>query len=52
MELNGRFADAKSGIAFQNETRTNLCSFFLYRVCAEELEGLGLSLCKEVSSQH
>jgi hypothetical protein len=52
MELNGYPVDAESGFAFQNETRTNPYSFFIYRVSAEELEGLGFSSREEVSLQH
>jgi hypothetical protein len=52
MELNSYRADAESGFAFQNETRAEACSFFIYRVSAEELEGLGLSPGEEVGPQH
>jgi hypothetical protein len=52
MELNGYSVDAESGFTFQNETPANSCSFFIYRVYAEELEGLGFSLGEKVSPHH
>lgn len=52
MELNSYRTDAESGFAFQNETRADACSFFIYRVSAEELEGLGFSTGEEISPQH
>jgi len=52
MELDSYRTDTESGFAFQNETRAEACSFFIYRVSAGELEGLGLSSGEEVSPQH
>ena len=52
MELNSYSADTETGFAFQNETHADPCPCFIYRVSAEELEGLGLSAGVEVSQQH